>query len=957
MSKNTIMDTNIKKNICEGCGLFFLKKNEYQSHIKECDFIDFKEDIDVTKKNKKTKVKVNKSTKNKKIIKEKNVSENVSENISKEKVIKTKNSKNNKTEKKIDYSYLRLPENNVVYELKNDDKANEKVKIVLKSIDRAHNILYQAENIVGQKALQIIMNLLFIKLIQPLLSDKDKPGKIDLLNKKYYEDKYDDEDLEQIFEYFKDLKSLTKLKSKDIRNDSTNDAIKQMGEILKRHPITKMIYTEANFIKVREASTIQTLINEVIDKIDFKNFENNEDVIGEIYEHFLTKYVKSDSKELGQFFTPRKLMKLILGYKKTEINKIFSKINKDKEISIYDSCMGTAGWIVTTYNMFCSQYKNLVVAGGEVEPETFQYGLMNICMCLHKFPNDVRCNSSLTHVNSNKHDLITTNPPFNSKKQIKFEQIKSNFENDEYTKENKVKIEEIYNLKKDDPPIQFLELDTWKLNDNGMCIIILPYGEFFSGNSYTKTREYFMKTINITDIILVPGGIFTHTGIKTCVLIYQKDANGTKQITFSKINNECNKIEKITTVLIEDINKESNLSWYHSDYLIDSHIQKLINKMSKYEWVEFDKVFTLEKGKTQSSEIIENDEGKYIILSISEKNKKTNIINENEIINGENIFISTTSSGTSSGPYETKIKYYNGECSYTNLLSRCILNNNYKDKINIKFIYYYLKSIQSYIEKNYEKGTCNKSLDNKNFNRMKIPIPSLNSQNMIIKRLDSSNEKVYHMKKMIEIMKQDIIIFYSWDIEIGNRYEETEWIEFNKVFTLEKGKIQSSKVEENEDGIILLTGAKEENFKKIIKQNESYLNGENIFISQSGNGDKRPIKYFNGECNYSDLMSVMHLNKNYINKINLKYIYYYLKNLQEHIENNYQKGSCNQSLDEKNFNRIKIQIPPIEHQNNSMKTISNIEETIKRWVIDIENILNDGEGKFMIYLEMEMESK
>jgi restriction endonuclease S subunit len=213
------------------------------------------------------------------------------------------------------------------------------------------------------------------------------------------------------------------------------------------------------------------------------------------------------------------------------------------------------------------------------------------------------------------------------------------------------------------------------------------------------------------------------------------------------------------------------------------------------------------------------------------------------------------------------------------------------------------------------------------------------------------------MKKMIEIMKQDIIIFYSWDIEIGNRYEETEWIEFNKVFTLEKGKIQSSKVEENEDGIILLTGAKEENFKKIIKQNESYLNGENIFISQSGNGDKRPIKYFNGECNYSDLMSVMHLNKNYINKINLKYIYYYLKNLQEHIENNYQKGSCNQSLDEKNFNRIKIQIPPIEHQNNSMKTISNIEETIKRWVIDIENILNDGEGKFMIYLEMEMESK
>ena len=30
-----------------------------------------------------------------------------------------------------------------------------------------------------------------------------------------------------------------------------------------------------------------------------------------------------------------------------------------------------------------------------------------------------------------------------------------------------------------------------------------------------------------------------------------------------------------------------------------------------------------------------------------------------------------------------------------------------------------------------------------------------------------------------------------------------------------------------------------------------------------------------------------------------------------------------------------------------------IEETIKRWKSDIENILMDGEGKFMIYLEME----
>ena len=169
-----------------------------------------------------------------------------------------------------DYSYLRLPDNQEIFQLENDE--NEKnIKPILKMIDKAHNILFQAENIVGQKALQIIMSLLFLKLIQPYLSDKKEEGKIDLLNKKYYLEKYsdDDENIDRILGYFKDLSTLTCQQLKTIRNDTNTDAIKQMGEILKRHPITKMIYNETNFIKVREASTIQTLINDVINKINY----------------------------------------------------------------------------------------------------------------------------------------------------------------------------------------------------------------------------------------------------------------------------------------------------------------------------------------------------------------------------------------------------------------------------------------------------------------------------------------------------------------------------------------------------------------------------------------------------------------------------------------------------------------------------------------------------------------
>ena len=860
-----------------------------------------------------------------------------------------KKAKKEETER--DYSYLRLPENEIIFELK-DKEHNKDIKPLLRIIDKAHNILFQAESIVGQKALQIIMNLLFLKLIQPYLSDKKEKGKIDLLNKKYYLDKYDDdENLDKILGYFKNLSTLSCQALKTIRNDSNVDAIKQMGEILKRHPITKMIYNETNFLKVREASTIQTLINDFVNKINFIDFNDNEDVIGEIYEHILTKYVKNDSKELGQFFTPRKLMKLILSFKKERINELFSKINKKEKISICDPCMGTGGWLVSGYNMFNNSFKDrVIVAGGEVEPETFQYSLMNIILTLHEFPDDIQCNSSLTHVNKNKHNLILTNPPFNSKKQIKFDQIEKNFKHDEYTTENKININDIYELKKDDPPIQFLELDTYKLEENGMCIIVLPYGEFFSGNSFSKTRTHFLKTVNITDIILVPGGIFTHTSIKTCVMIYEKNKKGTENINFLRINQECDSIEKITSIDINDIRKEPSISWYHTDYLKDNLIFELSKNMSNFEWVEFGEVFTLEKGKIQSSKIDEDEDGKYPVISKCQNQLDWKYTNEFKI-DGENLFIFLTSNTKKLG-----ITYYNGKCITTDLVSRLIIINKYLSKINIKYIFHYLKSIKNHIEDIYLKGSCHQSLDQKNFNRMKIPIPPLEIQNKLITKLDSSNNKVKYMKLIVDSIKQDIKTFFELTIEIENKKLETKWIEFGEVFTLEKGKLQSSKVEEDDEGkAVLINCSLYGNYKKI---NNYSFDGENLFIStfmpKSNNGTSYVVvSYYNGKCELCDLMSRLILNNNYNNKINLKYIYYFLMSIKKHIDTYYEKGSCNKSLDQKNFNRMKIQIPSIKQQNKCIEKINEMEEIIKRWENDIDNILNNGSNKFLEYLEGE----
>jgi hypothetical protein len=226
-------------------------------------------------------------------------------------------------------------------------------------------------------------------------------------------------------------------------------------------------------------------------------------------------------------------------------------------------------------------------------------------------------------------------------------------------------------------------------------------------------------------------------------MIYEKNKKGTDNINFLRINQDCDSIEKITTVNINDINKEPVISWYHSDYLNDNLISELSKKMNNFEWIEFGDIFTLVKGKLQSSKVeeVDNDEtyeGLFINLSKSNNFKKIN----NTILDGENIFISNTA------PLGL-IQYYNGKCNYSDLLQHIKINDIYKPKINIKYMYYFLTFINEHIKDVYDKGSCNKSLDQKNFNRMKIQIPSIKQQNKCI-------EKINEMEEIIKRWENDI---------------------------------------------------------------------------------------------------------------------------------------------------------------------------------------------------------
>ena len=916
-----------KRYECQDCKMEFDQKSHYDRHVNK--------KIPCILKDKPLKDVINEAVSKQvsKIIKEENKniiisSSNIDSDeevkqTTKPKSTRKKPVKKDEVKDEVDYSYLRLPDNEILIELeKEDNKVKcEAKKNILKMIDKGHNYLYNSENIEGEDALNDIMNFLFIKSIQPIISDKDDDGKIDLLNKKYYKHLYDDKELTEILSYFQNLSNLSKKELNVIRNlNEDTDAIRQMGDILKNHPITKQIFTENNFIKAKKAPTIQGLLNEVIIPLNIKEIEQNEDVIGEIYEHIINGYVKKGSK-LGQFFTPRKLMKLIFNYKENRINEIIKKLDKEEKIKFYDSCMGTGGWLVTGYNLFKEKYGDrILLSGGEVKSTTFQYGLMNLILTLRKFPHDVKCESSLTHINNNKHHFVLTNPPFQTDK--KFDQIKENFKSDEFTKANKIKLDDVYDLKDNSPPIQFLELDKFKLEEGGICLIILPYGELFFGSSNKDVRKHFMKETNITDIVLFPSGVFTHAGVKSCALIFEKDKKGTKEINFIQSNKECTTLTKITTVLIDDIEKEPNSSWYLRDYLKDEYIESLSSNMTNFEWIEIGEIFSFVKGKIQSSELDYINDGECPVISIAKENKFVNNIDNTLILEKkDHIFIVTGGNkrGETNFDYQSVIKYYNGKCIYTNLLHEIIPNKKYIEKINLKYIYYFLCSIKDYIDIFYGKGAVNQSLDQKNFNRMKIPIPSLEEQSKIIQNITALENSTKNLKIAIEANQMNRKMYMEAMIKGATNKGINKLHKIGDITNIDFGKRITEDLNGDENGKYPVYGGGDISYYTNMYNRE----GKTCKISRFGISEKTCVMIIEDKYYLNDAgLTICSKDTNILTN---NYLWNYLILIKKSIFNT-SRGAAQAGLGVELFKILNIPIPPLDYQNKMEQTLSNLDK-------------------------------
>ena len=827
--------------------------------------------------------------------------------------------------------------NEVIWTLSDQDKKNndeyKDIESKLRSCIRCcHNYLYSNGSIVGNEASNDIILLFILKVLNYLyISNKDI-----IINK--IQSLTSNKDYNKYLEILDNINNLKKITDGDDINSQYED---YMDDVV-RGKLLPLIFTEdKDFIlnTKSEANNIIKIITEfdkiIIDDITIKAFSTIS-----IYEYFNSGYEgKSKNKKMGQFFTPKKVINSILYGCQFK-----NMVDEFENPSIYDPCCGTAGLLCVLYNS-CSNINIDNIYGCEISKDTIKFAIASLMLSTNSLFENLNKGCALSNnkyiFDNKKFDVIFTNPPFGTS--LKYKELKSKFDKNKPDNFN-IKFEDIYPFECNNGVNLFIMNIIHSLNDNGICAVIVPDGELITSKALFYMRKYIIDNCKMLKIIAVESKAFEYTSIKTNVLIFkkQKGIDNHKNVEFLEINKDCNEVKLIA---IADLDK------YYT-FKLETENNDIINyELNKdIEIKTFGEVCKFKNGTNITKDKL--IKGEYPVIGGGQKpfgfHNQYNC-NENTIIISKD------------GAYAGYISKYNLKIFVSN---HGIYIDEINDIILKDYIYYYLKSIQKSLY-DLQSGAGQPGIKKEQIEDLKIPIPTIEKQEEIVKYLDGldnkntlfeySNNKLFELLLNTSDINDRIELFNNIEnanIDINNQINKlnelnnyklkivkynstTEFIEFGQMFDLIKGTIQSSKVVEDINGITLVTGAKEFKTIKLIPTN-TIISGSNLFICTNGNGDKIPIKFYDKDCYYSCLMSLCKLKEKFNDKINIKYIYYYLLEKQTYIEDKYQKGLAQKSLNIEKFNEMKIPIPSIEKQeeiieycDNNLEIINNLKKTIE----------------------------
>jgi type I restriction-modification system DNA methylase subunit len=611
------------------------------------------------------------------------------------------------------------------------------------------NYLRDNEGLTGEKALRNTTYFLILKLIEKhvgtLLNFEDF-NDFD----SYFEADVLENNRKKLLHFIK----FSNLASENEINLST--IISLLWEtMLSVHPSTKNIFLKEKKFDIKKANTFKA----IIDKLQTYDFSLiTFDILGAAYEEVVKDIMTG--KVLGQFFTQPLLKKLM-------VNLIDPQVKSNGEIeTCCDPTMGTGGFLISYMNAISEKankqnidlnwnfIKTKGLFGKELESDTYQLAVSNLLISTGYFFENLQNGDSIRSPIKEKFDNVLANPPFGING-LKYE---------DFAFENK---DEYLPIKSDNAVSLFLQVIIHILKINGKCAVVLPYGEdiySIRNKSMIAVREFLLRTCDLKEVIYLPSGIFTNTKIRTCVFFFIKKRDGLEVITKGKKANDyifCDSFETKNIDFFEtNINSENDLEKKLLGSLSIDVISKKYFSLKYLDYFE-ENVIVYEDGiETKTMKEICN------FLPKSKRNAKfgkekgsfpffksslaiTSFVDEPDY-NKESLIIGDGG--------DANVNY----ADFFSASDHCyIIQNKDETKVVLKYIYYYLFNNLNVLAAFYS-GVGIKNIAKSSIESIKIPLPSFEKQNEIVKKCEENDKKCKDYQFEIEKLKKQNADFFNF---------------------------------------------------------------------------------------------------------------------------------------------------------------------------------------------------
>jgi len=253
----------------------------------------------------------------------------------------------------------------------------------------------------------------------------------------------------------------------------------------------------------------KTKLGELVDlvgTIGMGDKENrSKDVLGRVYEYFLTKFASAEGKNGGQFYTPSSVVRLIV-----------EMLAPTKNQSVFDPACGSGGFFVQS-EKFLEHHQgrigDVAVYGQESNPTTWRMCKMNLAIRgidgnLGKEPADSFTKDQ--HAGS-KFDFVTSNPPFNMKEW------------------GQPSLQDDVRWQFGTPPANnanfgWVQHFIHHLKPNGMAGFVLANGSMSSNTSGEgEIRQKIVEADLVDCMVAMPGQLFYSTQIPVCIWFLRRN--------------------------------------------------------------------------------------------------------------------------------------------------------------------------------------------------------------------------------------------------------------------------------------------------------------------------------------------------------------------------------------------------------------------------------------------------